>query len=92
MVYALTSILTGCRSAGVSLQAMDTSHVSLVSLLLRAEGFEPYRCDRNISLGINMNRLVRVCLAASNGANSSLICWQNDANDEMGLVFAAGSV
>ena len=41
---------------GIALQAMDTSHVSLVSLLLQADGFEPYRCDRNISLGINMGR------------------------------------
>lgn len=32
-----------CSSAGVSLQAMDSSHVSLVALFLRAEGFQHYR-------------------------------------------------
>ena len=39
---------------GMSLQAMDSSHVCLVSVDLNAEGFEPYRCDRNLTLGINM--------------------------------------
>lgn len=40
-----------CSATGFSLQAMDSSHVALVSLLLRSEGFEHYRCDRNISMG-----------------------------------------
>lgn len=45
-----------CTTTGISLQAMDTSHVSLVSLLLRSDGFDPYRCDRNLTMGINMER------------------------------------
>ena len=40
-----------CNSAGFSLQAMDSSHVSLVSLSLRSDSFEHYRCDRNVSMG-----------------------------------------
>ncbi len=40
-----------CNSSGFSLQAMDSSHVSLVALQLRADGFEHYRCDRNVSMG-----------------------------------------
>jgi proliferating cell nuclear antigen PCNA len=40
-----------CNSTGFSLQAMDSSHVSLVSLSLRSDGFEHYRCDRNVSMG-----------------------------------------
>nr|GEV17996.1 proliferating cell nuclear antigen [Tanacetum cinerariifolium] len=39
-----------CSATGFSLQAMDSSHVALVSLLLRSEGFEHYRCDRNMNL------------------------------------------
>ena len=35
-----------CSETGFSLQAMDSSHVALVALLLRADGFEHYRCDR----------------------------------------------
>lgn len=42
-----------CNNSGFSLQAMDSSHVSLVALSLRADGFEHYRCDRNVSMGEN---------------------------------------
>jgi len=44
----------------MSLQAMDSSHVSLVALFLRAEGFEMYRADRNISLGINLGNMSKI--------------------------------
>jgi len=40
---------------------MDASHVSLVSLRLNAEGFELYRCDKNISLGLNLVRIKKLC-------------------------------
>lgn len=33
---------------------MDASHVALVALNLKSEGFDEFRCDRNISLGLNM--------------------------------------
>ena len=51
-----------CSAAGMSLQAMDTSHVSLVAVNMRSEGFEKYRCDRNVTLGMNLNRLVECLL------------------------------
>src|SRR5438046_6041642 len=44
-----------CNDSGIALQAMDNSHVALVSMMLKAEGFSPFRCDRNIALGINLN-------------------------------------
>jgi proliferating cell nuclear antigen len=49
-----------CAPTGFSLQAMDSSHVSLVALLLRADGFEHYRCDRPISMGMNLANMVRL--------------------------------
>ncbi|KAF3394540.1 Proliferating cell nuclear antigen [Penicillium rolfsii] len=55
-----------CNDSGIALQAMDNSHVALVSMLLRAEGFSPYRCDRNIALGINLVSLTKVLRAAQN--------------------------
>jgi len=55
-----------CSSSGISLQAMDSSHVSLVSLLLRGDGFEHYRCDRNLSLGINLGSMAKIFKCASN--------------------------
>ena len=48
-----------CNSSGMSLQAMDSSHVSLVALMLRSDGFDTYRCDRNLSMGINLGRYVK---------------------------------
>lgn len=44
----------------MSLQAMDGSHVALVSLNLSMEGFEHYRADTNMVLGVNVNLLAKV--------------------------------
>jgi len=49
-----------CSSNGISLQAMDSSHVSLVALMLKADGFEHYRADRNVSLGINITSMSKI--------------------------------
>ena len=43
-------------SSGMNLQSMDSSHVSLVQLTLRSEGFDTYRCDRNLAMGVNLTR------------------------------------
>lgn len=48
-----------CSANGFSLQAMDSSHVSLVALLLRADGFDLYRCDKNMSMGMNIANMAR---------------------------------
>lgn len=45
-----------CSDSGIQLQAMDNSHVSLVSLTLRSDGFEKFRCDRNLTMGMNLTR------------------------------------
>ncbi|GMN41367.1 hypothetical protein TIFTF001_010585 [Ficus carica] len=45
---------------------MDSSHVALVALLLRSEGFEHYRCDRNLSLGMNLNNMAKMLKCAGN--------------------------
>lgn len=52
-----------CSPSGMSLQAMDTSHVSLVAVNLKADGFDKYRCDRNVTLGMNLTKLVISLLA-----------------------------
>ena len=49
-----------CTPKGISMQAMDTSHVSLVALFLGAAGFTPYRVDRPLSLGITLASMVKV--------------------------------
>src|SRR5690606_24924516 len=64
---------------------MDNSHVALVSMSLEASGFSPYRCDRNIALGINLNSLTKVLRAAQN--EDILTLKASDAPDSLNLVF-----
>lgn len=35
-----------CGEKGITLQAMDSAHVCLVSVSLEAEGFDKYKCER----------------------------------------------
>jgi hypothetical protein len=64
---------------------MDNSHVALVSMLMRAEGFSPYRCDRNIALGINLVSLTKVLRAAQN--EDILTLKAEDSPDVVNLMF-----
>jgi len=74
-----------CSPSGVQLQAMDSSHVSLVTLLLKSGGFERYRCDRNLTLGINMSSMAKILKCAGNDDAITLRC-QDDA-DTLTFVF-----
>merc|ERR1712203_819810 len=63
----------------MGVQSMDSSHVALVSLLLRESAFSDFKCDRPTSLGMNVDSLgmiLKMC-----GQNDSLkLRWQNDAD------------
>ncbi|ORY19478.1 proliferating cell nuclear antigen [Clohesyomyces aquaticus] len=74
-----------CNDSGIALQAMDNSHVALVSMMLRSDAFSPFRCDRNIALGINLGSLTKVLRAAQNDDNLTLKA--EDAPDVVNLVF-----
>lgn len=41
---------------GLNMQAMDTSNVCLVQMELNADSFDPYRCDKNMILGIDLKK------------------------------------
>jgi len=70
---------------GISLQAMDTSHVALVSLSLCSEGFEQYRCDNNMVMGINVANLSKV-LKLTDGEDSITLQADQDPST-LKLVF-----
>lgn len=55
-----------CSPSGISLQAMDSSHVSLVSLMLRQDGFDFFRCDKNLRIGINLANMAKILKCANN--------------------------
>ena len=38
----------------MSIQAMDPSHVALVSLILKESGFSEYRSDKIMTLGLSI--------------------------------------
>ncbi|KAJ6303062.1 hypothetical protein OIU77_017023 [Salix suchowensis] len=70
-----------CSSSGFSLQAMDSSHVALVALLLRSEGFEHYRCDRNMSMGMNLGNMSKMLKCAGN--DDIITIKGDDAQDKI---------
>lgn len=78
-----------CNEHGMSLQAMDSSHVSLVSLLLRSDGFDTYRCDRNFSMGINLTSMSKILKCAAN--DDAITIKTNDNADTVTYMFESQS-
>ncbi|TID04829.1 Putative proliferating cell nuclear antigen, PCNA, DNA clamp superfamily [Colletotrichum destructivum] len=74
-----------CNDSGIMLQAMDNSHVALVSMALKTEAFSPYRCDRNIALGVNLGSLTKVLRAAQ--GDDVLTLKAEDAPDSLNILF-----
>ena len=72
---------------------MDSSHVSLVSLLLRSDGFEHYRCDRNMTLGMSMASLSKILkcadksdsitIKAEDSADVCTYMFENESTDRI---------
>lgn len=71
------------------LQAMDSSHVALSAVELRADGFEEYRCDRPMSIGVAITSLTKVLRSANN--NDILNMRKGDNADSLHLVFEGTS-
>merc|ERR1719331_2619711 len=68
-----------CSEKGLQVQSMDSSHVALVSLLLRESAFSEFKCDRPTSLGMNVDSLGKIFKMC--GTQDSLrLRWQNDAD------------
>merc|ERR1712003_343773 len=68
-----------CSEKGLQVQSMDSSHVALVSLMLRESAFADFKCDRPTSLGMNVESLAKIFKMC--GPNDSLkLAYQNDAD------------
>ncbi|XP_059666363.1 proliferating cell nuclear antigen-like [Cornus florida] len=78
-----------CSATGFSLQAMDSSHVALVSLLLRSEGFEHYRCDRNFTMGMNLGNMAKMIKCADN--DDIVTIKADDGSDTVTFMFESPS-
>ncbi|KAI0045952.1 proliferating cell nuclear antigen [Auriscalpium vulgare] len=76
-----------CNEEGINLQAMDNSHVALVSVKLSAGGFRKYRCDRPIPLGVNLGSLTKVLKCAKD--DDICILKATDDGDVLSLTYEA---
>ena len=76
-----------CSEDGMSLQAMDSSHVSLVTAKLNSDGFPKFRCDRNMILGLNLINLSKILKCSSNDDKVTLQAGYNSDSDKIKLIF-----
>ena len=89
LIEALKDLVTDanidCTEEGLSIQAMDSSHVSLCAVALRADGFAHYRCARQISLGYNSGNRGTILKCADN--NDVITLKAEDTADSLTLMF-----
>ena len=74
-----------CSEDELSIQAMDSSHVSLVAVTLRSSGFDHFRCDRPISLGFNSANMSKILKCAGN--DDVVTLKAEDEGDTLTLMF-----
>jgi proliferating cell nuclear antigen len=60
---------------------MDDSHVSLVSMHLHAKGFDLFKCDQNITLGVNLTSIQKILKCGE--SNDELTMKSNDDTSEL---------
>lgn len=85
MMGLVESATMSCNDEGLSLQAMDSSHVSLIALNLGNEGFEHYRCDKPQDLGLQMANLSKVLKCAD--LTDTISIKKVDGEDVFTLMF-----
>ncbi|KII85000.1 hypothetical protein PLICRDRAFT_117414 [Plicaturopsis crispa FD-325 SS-3] len=76
-----------CNEEGITLQAMDNSHVALVAVKLESSGFKKYRCDRPMPLGVNLTSLTKVLKCAKD--DDVVTLKASDEADVLNLVYEA---
>jgi len=68
-----------CSADGINMQAMDSSHVSLVHLWLPKAFWNDYHCAKNLSLGINLMNMISF-LKMGGSASSASIAADSDTD------------
>ena len=75
----VTDVNIDVSGQGLSIQAMDSSHVALVALQMPADGFEEYRCDVPMRLGISIGNLSKVLKLGGHDDSLTLQSQQDSA-------------
>ncbi|CAL8466451.1 g5987 [Coccomyxa elongata] len=78
-----------CSSTGFALQAMDSSHVSLIHMQLRSDGFDHFRCDRNLSMGVSLNNMAKILKCMGN--DDVLTMKAEDQGDSVTFMFESAN-
>jgi len=74
-----------CSEEGITLQAMDSSHVALVSLSLTADLFEnDFACPKHLLLGVKMESMSKILKCA---ANDDSVTLRNSEENPDVLIF-----
>jgi proliferating cell nuclear antigen len=81
----VTDINLDITGTGISLQAMDSSHVALVTLNLSPDGFEEYRCDKQMTLGVSIANLSKIMKCS--GIDESIILRAEDEPSALQIQF-----
>eukprot|EP01040_Poterioochromonas_malhamensis_P022355 gene22355-27183_t len=89
IIEAIRELVTdanlACNERGITMQAMDSSPVSLCAIVLKSEGFNFYRCDKPFALGVNTPNLAKILKCAGNEDIVTLKC--EEETDTLTLVF-----
>nr|CAB3448526.1 unnamed protein product [Digitaria exilis] len=56
-----------CSSTGLTLQAVDTDHVVIITLFFPAESFEHYKCQEHLRIGIPIDGMFKAIRCANKG-------------------------
>ena len=79
IIEIVDSVNIDANPSGISMQIMDSSHVSLVELQLNWVEFQKYRCDRPVTFGIYLESLSKILKFAS---NDDIITISAEEDDE----------
>ncbi|ODV81701.1 DNA polymerase delta processivity factor [Suhomyces tanzawaensis NRRL Y-17324] len=74
-----------CTEHGITVQAVDDSRVLLVSLLVGQTAFSDYRCDRDVTLGIDLDSFSKIIKSANNEDYLTLLA--EDSPDSVMTIF-----
>lgn len=80
-----------CSDRGMQIQAMDASHVSLVSLDLKPNAFDHWSCNRVRTLGLNMSHVAKVFKLCGND-DQVIIRNEEDAETVIFVFETAGKI
>jgi hypothetical protein len=75
-----------CSEEDISIQSMDSAHVSLVAVRLGSEAFSSYRCDRPNSLGISTNSMDKILKMLGDKDNITFKA-EDDKPDTLTMLF-----